>query len=101
MFLVVALAVAAKGAFGVLFVLPLAGLTFRELSDPHFGPDYQLKNLLHHLMISTGIALAALGLAPGLQGAPAIALACARLFGALGLVSALLMVYGALQRRLR
>lgn len=44
--------------FVSLFLLPLAGLTFRELGDEHFGPGYQLKNLLRHL-ISVGMALAA------------------------------------------
>lgn len=93
---VLAAAVAAKGAFGSLFLLPLAGLAFRELGDEHFGPGYQIKNLLRHLMISTGIALAALGLEPGV-----LSQACTRLLCALGLASLVLMAWVALQQRLR
>jgi Na+/melibiose symporter-like transporter len=98
---VLAASVAAKGAFGALFVLPLAGLTFRELADEHFGPGYQLKNLLRHLMISAGMTLAALGLSPGPAGVSTLARAGAHLFDGLGLASLLLMGWVALQRRLR
>jgi len=100
-------AVATKGVFGSLFVLPLAGLTFRELGDEHFGPGYQLKNLLRHLMISVGMALAAWGLAPGTAGSvssvgPAgLAQACTHVFVALGLACGVLMAWVALQRTLR
>jgi len=94
-------AVAVKGAFGSLFVLPLAGLTFRELGEAQFGPGYQLENLLRHLMISTGMALAALGLASGAQGVDVLSRACAQLFCALGLASLLLGARVVLQRQLR
>ncbi len=56
-------ALLAKGAFGAWFVLPLAGQTFREMGDEHFGAAYQRKNLLRHLALPAGSALAALALA--------------------------------------
>jgi len=100
-------AVATKGVFGSLFVLPLAGLTFRDLGDAHFGPGYQLKNLLRHLMIPVGMALAAWGLAPGTAGSVSsvgpvgLAQACTQVFVALGLACGILMAWVALQRPLR
>lgn len=51
-------ALLAKGAFGAWFVLPLAGQTFRERGDEHFGAAYQRKNLLRHLVLPAGSALA-------------------------------------------
>jgi len=42
-------AMLAKGAFGVLLVLPVAGLTFKELGDEHFAHGYQGKNMMRQL----------------------------------------------------
>jgi len=58
--------VLAKGMFGALLVLPLAGFTFRELADDHFGSAYQNKNLIRQLAIALGTAVSAAGVA-GLQ----------------------------------
>ncbi|MDR2851518.1 MAG: MFS transporter [Burkholderiaceae bacterium] len=51
---------AAKGIFGVLLVLPVAGMTFRELGDERFVHAYQSKNLMRQISISTATALAAI-----------------------------------------
>lgn len=49
----------AKGAFGALLVLPVAGQTFRELGDAHFAHGYQGKNLMRQIASSASGALAA------------------------------------------
>ncbi|BAL27246.1 MFS transporter [Azoarcus sp. KH32C] len=53
-------ALAAKGMFGVLLVIPVAGLTYKELAEEHFGHAYQSKNLLRQLAVSLGQAVAAI-----------------------------------------
>jgi predicted MFS family arabinose efflux permease len=52
----------AKGLFGVLLVLPVAGMTFRDLGDERFAPGYQGKNLMRQLAGSFSGALAAIAL---------------------------------------
>jgi len=59
-------ALVGKGMFGALLVLPLAGFTFRYLSDDHFGSGYQNKNLIRQLAISIGTAACSLATS-GLQ----------------------------------
>jgi MFS family permease len=49
----------AKGMFGALLVLPVAGLTFRDLGDHHFAHGYQGKNLMRQIAASASSALAA------------------------------------------
>ncbi|GLS04295.1 MFS transporter [Chitiniphilus shinanonensis] len=49
----------AKGLFGVLLVIPVAGLTFRGLDDAHFAHGYQSKNLMRQLAFSMSSGLAA------------------------------------------
>jgi len=56
-------ALAAKGAFGALFVLPVAGFTFRDLGEERFAPGYQSKNLMRQLAGSFGTAVASIALA--------------------------------------
>jgi hypothetical protein len=51
-----------KGLFGVLLILPVAGLTFRDLGDERFAHGYQSKNLMRQLAGSFSTALAAIGL---------------------------------------
>jgi MFS family permease len=51
----------AKGLFGVLFILPVAALTFSRIGD-HFGHGYAAKNLLRALAQSGATALAAVWL---------------------------------------
>jgi MFS family permease len=53
---------AAKGLFGVMLVLPVAGFTFRELGDERFAHGYQSKNLMRQLAGSFATALAAIAL---------------------------------------
>lgn len=48
-----------KGVFGVLLVLPVAGLTFRELGDHGFAHGYQGKNLMRQMASSGASAVAA------------------------------------------
>jgi len=48
----------AKGCFGVLMVLPVAGLSFRELGEDRFAQAYQAKNLMRQIAISMSTALA-------------------------------------------
>ena len=86
--------------------LPFNGLVFPGPSlcganSYRLSTQDQLKNLLRHLMISAGKALAALGLWAQDPGLNALSLACAHLFGALGLACLLLMTWVVLQRRLR
>jgi len=52
-------ALISKGFFGVLLVIPVAGLTFRELGDSRFAHGYQGKNLMRQLASSLSTALAA------------------------------------------
>lgn len=96
-------AVLVKGVFVALFVLPLAGLAFRELGDEAFGAGYQAKNLLRHLMISAGMVAGSAGLAGHSPMPDSIALAggCATLFAALALASSVLAMLVLLQRPLR
>ena len=55
------LALALKGLFGVLMVLPVASLTFRELGDERFAHGYQSKNLMRQIAGSFSTAFAAIG----------------------------------------
>jgi len=55
-------ALAAKGAFGALLVLPVAGLTFRDLGDERFAHGYQSKNLMRQVAGTFASALAAIAL---------------------------------------
>ena len=55
-------ALVAKGLFGVLLVLPVAGLTFRDLGDERFAHGYQSKNLMRQIAGSFATALAAVAL---------------------------------------
>lgn len=50
----------AKGVFGVLLVIPVAGLTFRELKTEHFAHGYRNKNLLRQWAGSLAQAVAAI-----------------------------------------
>ena len=50
----------AKGLFGVMLVLPVAGLTFRELGEERFAHGYQSKNLMRQLAASFSTAVAAI-----------------------------------------
>ena len=52
----------AKGLFGVLLVLPVAGLTFRDLGEERFAHGYQSKNLMRQIAGSFATALAAVAL---------------------------------------
>lgn len=54
-----ALGLIPKGLFGVLLVIPIAGLTFRGLGDDGFPHGYQSKNLVRQLATSSSSALAA------------------------------------------
>jgi len=49
----------AKGVFSVLLVMPVAGLTFRELGDRRFAHGYQGKNLMRQIAGSISTAVAA------------------------------------------
>ena len=53
-------ALVAKGLFGVMLVLPVAGLTFRDLGDDRFAHGYQSKNLMRQLAGSFATAVAAI-----------------------------------------
>lgn len=55
-------ALAAKGAFGALLVLPVAGLTFRDLGDERFAHGYQSKNLMRQVAGTFASALTAIAL---------------------------------------
>ncbi|SFM45491.1 MFS transporter [Variovorax sp. OV329] len=55
-------ALAAKGVFGALLVLPVAGLTFRDLGDERFAHGYQSKNLMRQVAGTFASALAAITL---------------------------------------
>lgn len=54
------LALAVKGLFGVLMVLPVAGLTFRGLGEERFAHGYQSKNLMRQIAASFSTAVAAI-----------------------------------------
>ncbi|MFT4173657.1 MAG: MFS transporter [Rhodocyclaceae bacterium] len=54
-----ALGLIPKGLFGVLLVIPIAGLTFRGLGDDGFPHGYQSKNLVRQLAVSSSSAVAA------------------------------------------
>lgn len=56
-------ALVAKGVFGSLFVLPVAGLTFADLGDHRFAPGYQGKNLMRQLAASFGTSVSSISLA--------------------------------------
>lgn len=49
-----------KGIFGVLLVIPVAGLTFRELKEGDFAHGYRNKNLLRQMAGSFAQAVAAI-----------------------------------------
>jgi len=53
------LGLATKGLFGVMVVIPIAGLTFRSLNDSTFGHGYQSKNLMRQIASSLAAALGA------------------------------------------
>lgn len=48
-----------KGLFGVMVIIPIAGLTFRSLSADDFGHGYRSKNLLRQVASSFASALGA------------------------------------------
>lgn len=48
-----------KGLFGVMVIIPIAGLTFRSLSTEDFGHGYRSKNLLRQVASSFASALGA------------------------------------------
>jgi len=52
-------ALAFKGLFAVLLVMPVAGLTFRELGDARFAHGYQGKNFMRQVASSLSTAMAA------------------------------------------
>ncbi|WP_298433146.1 MFS transporter [Ottowia sp.] len=52
--------VAIKGLFGVLMVLPVAGVTFRSLGEAQFAHGYQSKNLMRQLAGSFATATGAI-----------------------------------------
>lgn len=54
-------ALGAKALFGVLFILPVAGLTFSRIGD-RFGHGYATKNLLRQIAQSSATAVAAVWL---------------------------------------
>ena len=89
-----------KGFFTALFVLPLAGLTFRELGDAHFGAGYQAKNMVRHLTISLGTTWAAYMVSGAALGAVDAAI-YANAFGLLAIACALLGNFAQLQKRLQ
>lgn len=51
---------ATKGLFAVLFVIPVAGLTYRNLNDKTFAHGYQSKNLMRQVSGSLAPALGAI-----------------------------------------
>lgn len=53
-------ALVAKGLFGVMLVLPVAGLTFRDLGDERFAHGYQSKNLMRQIAGSFSASIAAI-----------------------------------------
>lgn len=55
-------ALTAKGVASALLVLPVAGLTFRELGEQRFAHAYQGKNLMRQIAQSIAPALAAIAL---------------------------------------
>lgn len=55
-------ALAIKGLFGVLMILPVAALTWRALGDTHFAKGYQAKNLMRQMTVSLASATGAVAL---------------------------------------
>ncbi|QHI97012.1 MFS transporter [Xylophilus rhododendri] len=106
----------AKGMFGVMLVLPVAGLTFRSLSDEAFAHGYQSKNLMRQLAGSFSGAMAAIALenrqiahgAPAaMDGALSVAAqqtllhSCQQLYGVLALLALAAAAVVLLQRQLK
>ena len=99
----------AKGMFGALLVLPLAGLTFRDLKDAHFGSGYQNKNLIRQIAISLGTAASALEIPQlqrhyenaGVVGTVATPLAVSGVYQILAVACACMLVLVLVQTRLR
>lgn len=58
-------ALAIKGLFGVLMILPVAALTWRALGDAHFVKGYQTKNVMRQMTVSLASAVAAVALQNG------------------------------------
>jgi len=58
-------ALAIKGLFGVLMILPVAALTWRALDADHFAKGYQTKNVLRQMMVSLASAVGAVALQNG------------------------------------
>ncbi|WP_460479062.1 MFS transporter [Comamonas humi] len=58
-------ALAVKGLFGVLMILPVAALTWRALGDQHFAKGYQTKNVMRQMTVSLASAVAAVALQNG------------------------------------
>jgi len=58
-------ALAVKGLFGVLMILPVAALTWRALGDAHFVKGYQTKNVMRQMTVSLASAVAAVALQNG------------------------------------
>jgi len=50
-------ALAMKGLFGVMVVIPIAGLTFRSLGEDSFAHGYQSKNLMRQIAGSLASAI--------------------------------------------
>lgn len=103
----------AKGVFGVLLVLPVAGLTFRDLGEDAFAHGYQSKNLMRQLAGSFAAAVAAIALQQrqlalgghgqhGLSVDPQTLLAaCQDIYRVLALAAVLVTAVVLLQRRLK
>ena len=58
-------ALAIKGLFGVLMILPVAALTWKALGDNHFVKGYQTKNVMRQMTVSLASAVAAVALQNG------------------------------------
>ncbi|WP_427308485.1 MFS transporter [Cupriavidus sp. H39] len=58
-------ALAVKGLFGVLMILPVSALTWRALGDAHFARGYQTKNVMRQMMVSMASSVAAVALQNG------------------------------------
>lgn len=92
-----------KGLFGVMVIIPIAGLTFRSLSAEDFGHGYRSKNLLRQVASSFASGLGAVLLQNrqlAVMEQQARLVACGdlyRLVAALSLVAAVFML---VQRRL-
>jgi len=51
-----------KGVFGIMVVIPIAGLTFRSLDDDKFPHGYQSKNLMRQIASSLAATLGSIAL---------------------------------------